>query len=64
MKNSRVEKSTGKHVGFVKCIEIERFLYFRANGMGGLRIFASKSNVFLRIPRFLLVGRQGESSFF
>ena len=45
-------------------VQIERFLHFRANGMGGLRIFASKSNVFLRIPRCLLVGRQGESLFF
>ena len=64
MEKGSVGKSTGKHAGFVQCIEIERFLYFRANGMGGLRIFTSKRSVFLRIPRFSLVGRQGESSFF
>ena len=34
MEKGSVGKSTGKHVAFVKSIEIETFLHFWANGRG------------------------------
>ena len=59
-----MEKSTRKHVGFEKKLQNWTIFAFPSKRSRALRIFASKSNVFLRILWFPPVERQGESSFF
>ena len=52
MGNGRVEKSTGKHVVFEKKLQNWTISACSDKRSGALRIFACKSNVFLRICQF------------